>query len=200
MRPVFGGNRACIAHVPVVFGYTLPHFALNAPLVARSAYVIRIVFALLVSAALPRTDVIAYAARTVDAQMVGGWCGTAEITNAWVTARDLDVRIAIAADGAVSGRVGDATLNDAQFRKNGNFITRALHVFPGWIIRGKLVGDIVAADGITRQTVKLPLDFGDTEDGRGFFGTVRTNGLPGSGAGTASVAATRLVLTRCHPE
>jgi hypothetical protein len=132
-----------------------------------------------------------------DSAMSGSWCGSARINNSWIVARELDVQVTISADGSVHGTVGDTTLADATFRSNRNAIERALNIKTDWIIDGSLVGELVAAEGIERSAIKIPLNLVPTETGPAFRGGVSTSGLPLGGAGSAGITASRLVLNRC---
>ena len=84
----------------------------------------------------------------------------------------LPVKLDIHADGSVTGIVGDAKLTDGRFQRNRGWLGRKLNLATDYIITGGLDGPIVAADGITRAKVKMPLDF---QDGI-FVGGVNTSG------------------------
>jgi hypothetical protein len=136
-------------------------------------------------------------ASPVDSAMLGSWCGSARINVNWTVRRTLEVEVAIAADGRVQGTVGDASLVDAAFRSNRNAAERAIRVKTDWIIEGKLVGDIVAAEHVRRTDVSIPLNWAPADSGGELRGGVNTSGTPFGGAGSMVLAASRLVLTRC---
>jgi hypothetical protein len=133
----------------------------------------------------------------VDSAMLGSWCGSARINVNWTLQRTLNVEVDIAADGRVQGTVGDASLVEAAFKGNRNAAERAMHVKTDWVIEGKLVGEIIAAEHVKRTGVSIPLNWVPADSGGGFRGGVNTSGTPFGGAGSMVLAASRLVLSRC---
>jgi len=87
--------------------------------------------------------------------MAGVWQGKGEITCAWCQQRELDVALTIAPNGAVTGKIGDATLDDARLNKN---VVRPDSLPTKYVIKAKLVGPIVAAHGVTRATIDIGVD------------------------------------------
>lgn len=124
--------------------------------------------------------------------MVGRWKGEAEIAVDWTKARTLLVDIRILSDDRVTGTVGDATLVDGRLMRNRGPIARALRWSRDYIIAGALEGPVIAAEGIKRDAVKMPLNF---VDGR-FEGGVNTSGTAFGGAKAMVLAAEKLVLHR----
>jgi hypothetical protein len=108
----------------------------------------------------------------VTPAMVGHWEGNARIVVSWCHQTNLPVKMDIHADGSVTGTVGDAKLTEGRFQKNRGWLGRELNLWSDYIVTGGLGGAIVAAEGITRSNVKMPLNFsGDT-----FTGGVNTSG------------------------
>ena len=93
--------------------------------------------------------------------LVGAWVGSAHIVNDWVTTADLDVSFEIAADGSVEGRVGDATLVGGRIRPSRGDLGRWLGVKTDWIVEADLEGALIAAEGIERDRVQVPLNLVD---------------------------------------
>jgi hypothetical protein len=78
----------------------------------------------------------------------------------------------IHADGSVTGKVGDAKLMEGRFQPNRGWLGRMFNLYSDYIITGNLDGAIVSAEGITRESVNIPLDV----DGGAFKGGVHTSG------------------------
>ena len=112
------------------------------------------------------------AASIVTPLMVGHWEGNARIFSSFCHQTNLPVKVDIHADGSVTGTVGDAKLTEGRFESNRGWLGRKLHLFSDYIITGDLDGAIVAAENITRSSVKLPLNFRDGT----FEGGVNTSG------------------------
>jgi hypothetical protein len=118
----------------------------------------------------------------VPPEMVGAWQGEATIIVAWVEQATLPVTITIRDDGTVEGQAGDATLIDGSLSKN--------PLGAAYIIIADLEGPIVAAEGIDRAGVKMPLDF----DGEQFVGGLATTGTQAGDKETMILTASDLVL------
>jgi len=112
------------------------------------------------------------AGSVVAPAMVGHWEGNARIIVSWCHQTNLVVNVDIHADGSVTGAVGDAKLTDGRFQRNRGWLGRKLNLATDYIITGGLDGAIVAAEGITRSKVKIPLNFSDGM----FLGGVNTSG------------------------
>jgi len=108
----------------------------------------------------------------VTPAMVGHWEGNARIIVSWCHQTNLPVKVDIHADGSVTGTVGDAKLTEGRFESNRGWLLRKLNWATDYIIVGGLDGAIVAAEGITRSSVKMPLNFSDGT----FTGGVNTSG------------------------
>ena len=108
----------------------------------------------------------------VTPAMVGHWEGNARIIVSWCHQTNLPVKVDIHADGSVTGTVGDAKLTEGSFESNRGWLLRKLNWATDYIIVGGLDGAIVAAEGITRSSVKMPLNFSDGT----FTGGVNTSG------------------------
>jgi hypothetical protein len=108
----------------------------------------------------------------VTPAMVGHWEGNARIVVSWCHQKNLSVKVDIYADGTVTGAVGDAKLSEGHFESNRGWLFRKWNWATDYIITGGLDGSIVAAEGITRSRVKMPLNF----SGGTFAGGVNTSG------------------------
>jgi hypothetical protein len=104
--------------------------------------------------------------------MVGHWEGNARILVSWCQQKNLTVKLDIHPDGSVSGTVGDANLTEGRFQENRGWLGRKLNLWSDYIVTGGLDGAIVAAEGIKRERVMLPLDYNDSI----FKGGVATEG------------------------
>lgn len=98
----------------------------------------------------------------------------------------------IHADGSVTGTVGDAKLTEGRLLRNRGWLFRKLNWATDYIVTGGLDGAIVAAEGITRSSVKIPLDLNDGM----FVGGVNTSGSDFGGKGSMWLAAKSLKLVR----
>lgn len=135
------------------------------------------------------------AERGVDPAMVGSWEGKASIVVNWCAQKELPVRVTIAADGTVTGTVGDATLLDGRLRPNRGWLGRKLKLASDHLIVGDLQGPLIAAEGITRSGVVLPLNF---KDGA-FQGGLHSTGAKFGGKEKMVLSATKLRLTPVPP-
>jgi hypothetical protein len=124
--------------------------------------------------------------------IIGHWEGTAHIVASWVHHTNLPVKVDIQADGSVTGAVGDAKLTEGRFQRNRGWLGHKLNLWSDYIITGGLSGAIVAAEGITRSGVGMPLNFsGDT-----FKGGVNTSGTLWGGKKSQGFVAQNLKLVR----
>ena len=130
--------------------------------------------------------------RLPDPAMAGAWTGEAQIVVSWTAQRRLPIRLVVAADGRVSGQVGDARLVDAHLRPNRGWFGRHLRVKTDYIVVGRLEGALIATEGIRRDGARLPLNW----TGRDFRGGVHTTGAKAGGAERAALSASRLTLRR----
>jgi hypothetical protein len=104
--------------------------------------------------------------------MTGPWEGNARIIVSWCHQTNLPVAVDIHADGSVTGKIGDATLVAGHFQSNRGWLGRKLNLATDYIITGKLDGAIVAAEGITRDKIYIPLDLKDNA----FVAGINTSG------------------------
>ena len=126
--------------------------------------------------------------------MVGEWKGNARIIVRWCQQKNLAVNLTIRADGAVFGKVGDANLTKGRLKRNRGWVGRKLNIKTDYIIVGGLEGTIVAAEGIARSGVSMPLNFyGET-----FVGGVHTSGSLFGGKKRMILSASRLTLNRTN--
>lgn len=126
------------------------------------------------------------------AAMTGEWQGQARIIVAWSTQKHLKVQLSIAADGRVSGKIGDATLANGILEKNRGRLGRFLRIKTDYIIEGNLSGPIIVSQKISRDSVKIPLNF----DGTKFTGGLHTSGRATGGEARMKLSASNLTLTR----
>ena len=108
----------------------------------------------------------------VTGTMSGHWEGSARIVVSWCHHTNLPVKVDIHPDGTVAGTIGDATLVQGRFQRNRGWLGRKLNLASDYIIQGDLQGALVAAEGITRSRVMIPLNF----TGSLFKGGVNTSG------------------------
>ena len=108
----------------------------------------------------------------VTPAMAGHWEGNAHIIVNWTKATNLVVSLDIATDGIVTGKIGDATLKKGRFKSNRGWLGRKLNLATDHIITGDLEGPVIAAEGITRSGVNIPLTFTNGC----FKGSVHTTG------------------------
>lgn len=134
-------------------------------------------------------------AQRPDSSMVGPWSGSARITVDWTQQKTLGVRVAIHADGSITGMVGDAALVHARMRANRTVLERATGVGSDYVVEAGLGGPILRTDKIQRASVRIPLDW----DGSAFTGSIATNGTYDGGRETMKLTATDLVLKRAMP-
>lgn len=132
--------------------------------------------------------------RIVTPAMAGHWEGSARIIVTWCQQTNLPVAVDIRADGSVTGKIGDATLTNGSLKRNRGWLGRKLNVKTDYIITGSLSGPIVAAESITRSSVKVPVNF----RGGTFVGGVHTSGskVGGKDRMILSAASLKLTLTR----
>ncbi|HTM26048.1 MAG TPA: hypothetical protein VL225_12705 [Vicinamibacterales bacterium] len=128
----------------------------------------------------------------LPAAMAGNWAGDADIFVNWTAQRALPVKLSIAADGTVSGTIGDALLRNGRLQRNRTALGRALHVKTDWIVIADLDGDVIKAESIRRESVKVPLNWVDDH----FEGGVNTSGSEFGGKTSMWLAAGRLRLDR----
>ena len=131
-------------------------------------------------------------AQRPDSAMVGAWLGSARVTVDWTVQKQIDVRVAIYADGSVTGMIGDASLVDAHLRSTRTFLQKALRLGTDYVIEAGLAGPIIRAESVQRQSVRIPLSW----NGSAFTGTISTDGSFEGGRDIMRFTASDLVLRR----
>ena len=126
---------------------------------------------LLLLAALLAAPIQAATDATADS-LTGKWTGSGRIVVDWCKQSQLPVVITIQRDGTVTGKVGDATLQHGRLMPNRGWIGRKLNLATDYIVRGDLTGPIVAAEGVTRSSVSMPVN----HVGGSLVGGVHTSG------------------------
>ena len=152
-----------------------------------SAYVIA--FAV-VSAMVP--EVGSSQSRAALDSLSGVWCGSAPIMVNWTIEKKLGVRLAIAPPGDVTGQIGDAQLVAGRVKANRGAVGKMLSIKTDYIVVGKLKGPIIAAEKITRSTVKIPLNWTGSE----LKGGLGTDGSAFGGKEQMVLTAQDLALRR----
>ena len=128
---------------------------------------------------------------TLDS-MTGVWCGSARIVVDWTVQQNLGLTLTIDQSGNVTGQVGDAQLTSGRVKANRGPVGRMLNIKTDYIIVGRLRGPIIAAEGVARSEVKIPVNWTGSE----FQGAVHTNGSSFGGKDRMVLSASRLVLRR----
>jgi hypothetical protein len=123
---------------------------------------------------------------------VGQWKGNARIVVVWTKQTNLCVTLDIRDDGAVAGKIGDALLTNGRLKKNRGMLGRKLKVKTEYIIVGDLQGALIAAEGITRPHIKMPLNLSN----RTLTGGIHTCGSRFGGKDHMILSAAGLTLTR----
>jgi len=131
-------------------------------------------------------------AEAVTPAMAGNWQGSGKIVVIWCHQPSVAVSVTIQLDGQVTGQVGDARLVDGRFARNRGWLGRKLNLATDYIIAGRLEGPLVAAEGITRSRVMIPLNF----DGGKFAGGLGTSGWPFGGKKGMPFTVRNLTLHR----
>jgi hypothetical protein len=92
------------------------------------------------------------------AAMVGHWEGKAEVAVNWCNATELIVSLTINGDGTVTGKVGDAGLKDGHIYPNPGKPPKGFTLQTNFVVEADLDGPLVAAEGITRDTICIPVE------------------------------------------
>jgi hypothetical protein len=121
--------------------------------------------------------------------LAGHWTGNATIIVNWVKQRQLPVVLEIAADGSVTGAVGDAKLVNGRVIRNHGLGSR-------YRVHGDLEGALIAAEDVTRKGVDIP--FHVTAE-RTIRGGVHSSGSEFGGKESMKLSAGDLVLRRDTP-
>ena len=86
-------------------------------------------------------------------EFVGHWKGQAFTGMTWLKQQHMPIDIEIKSDGSVIGTVGDAKLEDAQFRRKNKLIAKLFKHVTLYEINAKLYGSIVVAENIKRDSI-----------------------------------------------
>jgi hypothetical protein len=133
------------------------------------------------------------AAATQPASLASTWTGSATIVVQFVRQKQLPVRLVIAADGSVTGTVGDATLANATLRPGRGGVERSLGWGRDYRIHGDLQGDLVATESVRRDGVDILFDA--APDGT-LVGGIHSTGSKTGGKETMIVSAGNMTLRR----
>ena len=99
----------------------------------------------------------------IPAELTGSWIGDGRVIVNWCDAERIDIALEIDQDGSVNGRVGDARLINGQLGPNRGGVGRTLNVKTDWIVTADLEGQLIDAEDIQREGVKLPLNLVEGE-------------------------------------
>ena len=125
--------------------------------------------------------------------MVGHWEGQAEVAVNWCKAQQLPVTLTIAQDGAVTGKVGDATLKDGHIYPNPGQARAGVTLKTNYVVEAGLEGPLVAAEGIARDEICIPVEVDN--DGK-LAGAFLTSGKEYGGKDTRVFSAGLRPLTK----
>ena len=128
---------------------------------------------------------MAAAESVVTPAMVAKWEGTAHIIVNWVQQTNLPIQLQVQSDGSVTGTIGGAILAKGRLRSNRGWLGRKLNIKTDYIIEGRLIGTLIAAENISRAGVKLPINF----TGTNFVGGIHTTGCKLGREGCGIVSA-----------
>ena len=126
------------------------------------------------------------------AEYIGHWKGQAKIIVSWTKQKDLPIDIQIHPDGTVEGKVGDAALVNGKLEKKSWVYTKIFQHENPYRITGDLQGDIIADEGIRRDSVFISLR---VEDGK-IDGGLGTSGTKIGGKETMILSAMDVSLTK----
>ena len=122
--------------------------------------------------------------------MLGVWHGEAAVVVPWLRQRKLPVTLTILANDSVSGTIGDATLV-GWFTTRDRASRTGLRWNTDYIIIGHLEGPLIRAEGVSRPSVQIPLNWNGNE----LVGGLATTGWMAGSAEHRAVEA-NLVLRR----
>ncbi|HVN75709.1 MAG TPA: hypothetical protein VMT19_05280 [Thermoanaerobaculaceae bacterium] len=98
------------------------------------------------------------AAVTPPAAMAGHWEGKADVAVNWCNAKELPVSLTINRDGSVAGKLGDATLKGGHLYPNPGKPPKGFMLQTSFVVEADLDGPLVAAEGIARSEVCIPVE------------------------------------------
>jgi hypothetical protein len=130
------------------------------------------------------------------ASMVGRWEGHAEVAVNWCKAQELPLSLTIGEDGAVTGTVGEATLRNGRVYPNPGSARPGLTLQTKYVIEAALDGPLVAAEGIKRDEICIPIQV--DKDGN-LAGAFLTSGTEYGGKETRVFSAGLRPLAKVSP-
>ncbi|MBI5631231.1 MAG: hypothetical protein HY921_10160 [Elusimicrobia bacterium] len=140
--------------------------------------------AMFVSSQLPA----AFAEVPVD--MVGSWKGSANIIVAWCKQKELPIEIEISLDGNVSGRIGEAVVENGRVSMNNRILVWLGN--PKNVISADLKGAVIGAEGIVRKSIQLLVNLSDQR----LVGGFHTSGSKFGGKDAMMMSGSELILLR----
>jgi hypothetical protein len=141
---------------------------------------------------LPLLIAVTATADPLPRELAGTWAGRGDVVVSWTSARVVEVSLTIEPDGTVGGRIGDAELQNGRIARNRGWLGRTLGLNSDFLVTGQLAGCVIEADGICRDSVKIPLNL---VDGR-LTGGLHTSGTIAGGRKSMILTVTRLSLDR----
>ena len=130
------------------------------------------------------------------ASMVGRWEGHAEVAVNWCKAQELPLSLTIGEDGAVAGKVGDASLRNGRVYPNPGSARQGITLQTKYVIEAALDGPLVASEGIKRDEICIPVEV--DKDGK-LAGAFLTSGTEYGGKETRIFSAGLRPLTKASP-
>jgi hypothetical protein len=125
--------------------------------------------------------------------LAGRWTGSANIAVNWTRQKQLPVQLEIAADGSLSGTVGDASLVNAKLSPSRGSLQRSLGWGRDYRIHGQLKGDLIKAETIRRDAVDIVFDQLDENT---LVGGLTSSGTDFGGKESMKLAAGNMKLIR----
>jgi hypothetical protein len=138
---------------------------------------------------------IPVAGQLVTQGMAGDWRGQGEIVVNWTRQKEILVQLSISPDGTVQGTIGDAALTGGRLTRNRGWLGRALDIKTDYIITGRLQNCLIAAEGVCRDSVKIPLNWSEGH----FTGGLQTNGTIAGGKNRMVFTVSNLSLLPARP-
>jgi hypothetical protein len=118
--------------------------------------------------------------------LAGRWTGNATIIVNWVKQKQLPVMLDIAADGSVTGAVGDAKLVNGRLIRNHGLGSP-------FRVHGDLEGELIDAEDVTRKAVDIPFRLTPQQT---IAGGVHSSGSEIGGKKSMKLSASDMVLRR----
>ena len=123
---------------------------------------------------------------TTPSKPVGRWSGSGDIIVQWAKQQQLPVTLDVAADGTVTGTVGDARLVDGKFVANslGNREFR---------VHGKLQGNLIDAEQVRRDEIDILFDHSEDDV---LSGGLHSSGSEFGGSKSMKLSVAKMELRR----